>query len=87
MNRNGFSAQCMDCPTIIGEEYGETIHNGIMSRDSSAQAQAEVTEWARIHALLYDHKVKVSRYVTWDVTWDMEAKHFDPEVWEKLTNG
>lgn len=82
-SRSGFSAECHDCPTMIGEEYGQTIYTGVVSINDSAQAQAEIVEWARIHALIHDHAVRVSKYISWD----FEVKHMDPEIWTKVTGG
>lgn len=82
--REGFSAECHDCPTMIGEDYGQTIYTGVVSIDASVQAQVEVVEWARIHALVHEgHQVRVTRYVTFDVGVDT----VDPEIWKLFSEG
>ena len=83
MSRQGFQAQCQGCPTITGEDYGETIHNGVMSLNGSVQAQVEVMTWAKQHAIETTHDVKVTHYIHME----FNATEMDRKVWEAITGG
>jgi len=82
VSRVGFTAACQDCPTVTGD-YGERIHNGVMSWSGSVQAQIEVMNWAKSHADETGHTITVRHYISLDV----EANEMDAEVWRKLTSG
>lgn len=83
MSRQGFSAECRDCPTVRGTDYGELIRNGVMSWTTSVQAQVEVVEWAKGHAIDTGHAVMVSRYITYPVMFD----HIAPEIITAVNGG
>jgi len=68
---------------MLDEEWGATIHNGVMSWTGSVQAQVEVMAWARKHVQETAHEVKVRHYMSVDY----DASEMDLSIWRALTGG